>query len=60
MHTKYRVSLEFTYLGPIESVPDSLFVSITYWLKRSETYLFCFVVVVVEHFIIAFFVSRSN
>lgn len=36
MHTKYRVSTENTYMGPIASVPDSLFVSIQVWLNVEQ------------------------
>lgn len=36
MKTKYRVSTENTYMGPIASVPDSLFVSIKDWLGNEQ------------------------
>lgn len=38
MKTKYRVSTENTYMGPIASVPDSLFVSIKVWLKMIKSW----------------------
>lgn len=40
MKTKYNVSLENTYLGPINTVPETFFVSILFVLKMCAVKVF--------------------